>query len=351
MRGRSDYQAARTGAALAPPWNRRFLEVTGRAPGEMLNGILSNTVPGEPVESTRTGLPAGTLEGRVVYATLLTPKGRMISDLRIFAGSHAGFLLEVPEAGAGGALEQFKKFLPPRLARIRDATEEWSLLTLVGPRSGDLLREVALGRGGTGEPALAEGEELVLSDSPFGFLRITPHGGVAFEAWDLLVEVKGEEELREGFEAGGAEPMSAETLDLLRLERGRPAFGRDMDTETIPMEAGIQDRAIDPGKGCYTGQEVIIRIRDRGQVNKQLRGILLGETPVPEGGTGLFVPGRDRPVGWITSAGVSPAMGETIALGYLKRRVEPGDEVRVGGEEGPPARVRALNAEGWRDEG
>ena len=133
----------------------------------------------------------------------------------------------------------------------------------------------------------------------------------------------------------------------MRVEAGTPAFGPDMDERTIPIEAGIEARAIDHGKGCYTGQEVIVRIRDRGHVNRHLRGLLLGEVPTPAPGTELFAGGSDRPVGSITSAVESPARGQAIALAYVRREVQPGAEVRVGAVGGTPARVMSLGSDGW----
>jgi aminomethyltransferase len=113
------------------------------------------------------------------------------------------------------------------------------------------------------------------------------------------------------------------------------------------VEAGIHRRAIDDEKGCYTGQEVIIRIRDRGHVNKELRGFLMGDAPLPAAGDQLFHSGKEKAVGWITSVVASPALGQTIALGYLHRSVPPGAVVHVGASNGPEARVRALGDEGW----
>jgi aminomethyltransferase len=120
-----------------------------------------------------------------------------------------------------------------------------------------------------------------------------------------------------------------------------------MNQDTIPTEAGIQHRAIDHQKGCYTGQEVIIRIRDRGHVNKELRGFFLGDTSPPASGHELFKPGRDKSVGWITSAVVSPAFGQTIALGYLQRGVELAEDVRMGGVDGYRVQAFSLSDEGW----
>ena len=101
-----------------------------------------------------------------------------------------------------------------------------------------------------------------------------------------------------------------------------------MDEDTIPVEAGIHERAIDYAKGCYTGQEVIVRIRDRGHVNRTLRQLMLGDVPTPKPGTELFAEGSDKPVGRVTSAVQSPKFGQTVALGYVKRGAEGTVRVR-----------------------
>jgi folate-binding protein YgfZ len=95
-----------------------------------------------------------------------------------------------------------------------------------------------------------------------------------------------------------------------------------MGEDTIPVEAGIHDRAIDYTKGCYTGQEVIVRIRDRGHVNRSLRQLMLGDVPAPHRGAELYLPGGDKAVGYVTSAVQSPRFGQTVALGYVKRGTE-----------------------------
>jgi hypothetical protein len=121
---------------------------------------------------------------------------------------------------------------------------------------------------------------------------------------------------------GGAHPAGLGVWTTLRVEAGRPAYGTDMDEDTIPVEAGIHDRAIDYAKGCYTGQEVIVRIRDRGHVNRELRQLMLGDVPAPRPGAELFVEGSEKPVGHITSAVESPRFAQTVALGYVRRGVE-----------------------------
>jgi aminomethyltransferase len=259
--------------------------------------------------------------------------------------------MDLPGIGAEDTLAHFQKFLPPRLARLEDESDAWVMLTVLGPEAPRLLTptldlaETGFGPGDFGQ--IREGEEVEFSASAYGSFRLARNGEVNGQGWDLVLPTGKGMALRDALEKGGAVPLTETTLEILRVERGRPAFGRDMDNEILPMEAGIDSRAIDHGKGCYIGQEVVIRVRDRGHVNKELRGFLLGDAAVPRSGTELFQPDREKSSGWITTAVASPAMGEVIALGYARRGVEPGMILRVGSQDGPEAQVRGLGEAGW----
>lgn len=116
----------------------------------------------------------------------------------------------------------------------------------------------------------------------------------------------------------------AETLDVMRIEAGLPALGRELDEEVLPPEARLE-RAISTTKGCYVGQEIVARLRARGQVNHLLVGLALEVDALPVEGTVLTADGR--PTGEITSRAESPALGP-IALGYVRREhAEPGTTV------------------------
>ena len=117
-----------------------------------------------------------------------------------------------------------------------------------------------------------------------------------------------------------------------------------MDESTLFPETGLVDRAVDHTKGCYTGQEVIVRIRDRGHVNRFLRGLLLAQGPAPKSGAELFQ--ESRVVGGITSVVESPGRGGPIGLGYVHRDVADGEQVTVGSPAGLPAGIRPLGP-GW----
>jgi folate-binding protein YgfZ len=360
------------GAAVLwqPSW--RFLTVDGVGPQKMLNGILSGRIP-EPL------LPGdGPWRwGTAARSAALTPRGKMITDLRISPKPGGGFLLDLPSAGLPGLMAHFKKFINPRFATVTDPAGDLSLLTVVGPGGAEAIGS-ALGL----ESTVPRGwKVLVRSGSGEPGLFLLSNSDVQPPAFDLIGPPGVLEEIRSRMEGSGARALDQQAWEVLRIEAGTPLFGVDMTEDTIPVEAGIQDQVIDYGKGCYTGQEVIIRLRDRGRVNKHLRRVLLGDMEPPPPGTPLFPvpslspsdpgsPGdappagrRSRPspgegvpaapahsapspasrkAGWITSACVSPRFGQTVALGYLKRGVGPGEEVRVGDGGGPVGLVEPL---------
>jgi folate-binding Fe-S cluster repair protein YgfZ len=99
---------------------------------------------------------------------------------------------------------------------------------------------------------------------------------------------------------------------------------------------------VDHAKGCYTGQEVVVRIRDRGHVNRRLCRLRLGDAPTPAAGTEVLREGDERAVGRVTSAAASPRLG-TLALAYLRREVAPGERVRLASPGGTQAVVEATD--------
>lgn len=324
-----EYRAATERAAVFDRSHRTRLLLTGRAPGQMLNGILTGTLP-----TARAAPDGDVLGGAATYHAVLTPKGKMVTDLWAFLlgdETSDGFLLDVPVAGREGLLEHLRKSLPPRFARVEDVTARTAMITVVGPGAAEIVSRVALGLRVEARELedMAEGEWRAAGTSAAEGLVVVR----TEEVWPAAYSVVGPTEAvsalwRASVEAG-AQPAGLGVWTTLRVEAGRPAFGTDMDEGTIPVEAGIDVRAIDHRKGCYTGQEVIVRIRDRGHVNRHLRRVLLGEVPAPVAGTELPAAegDPDKPVAWITSAVESPRFGGVVALAYVRRGVEA---LRVG---------------------
>lgn len=344
---RAEYRVAVEKSAVIDRSHRGRWRMTGRDPARMLDGLVTNGIPA-PVETIEEQVTTG----RGGYGAILTPKGKMVTDHRLFrwgGDEENEFLLDLPPAGVAAAEDHFRRFVPPRFAKVEDVTAETGMLTVVGPDAADVLSREALGlRVETAQlEQLAEDEFFLVGPNPAEGIRVARSGSVRGPAFDLLADAATIGALWRRLVASGSRPVGFATWETLRVEAGRPAFGTDMDGGTIPVEAGIHDRAIDYEKGCYTGQEVIVRIRDRGRVNRHLRGLLLGDGPAPPAGTELFVPDRDRPVGELTSVVRSPRFGQSAGLGYVRREVAPPAEARLGSVDGPVVKVREIGAEGW----
>lgn len=344
---RAEYGAAADGVAVVDRSHRERWRITGRDPVRMLDGIVTNAIP-DPPDRESGGRAAGT----GAYGTILTPKGKMVVDHRLFRWGgevEDAFLLELPPAGAEGLRAHFEKYLPPLFARVDEITADTGMLTVLGPDGAALLaREVAEGALDEAElRGMEEHDFFLLGRDPAEAVRVVRTGEAGVPAFDLMADASTVSALWHGLREAGAAAAGFGAWETLRVEAGRPAFGSDLDDSTIPVEAGIHRRAIDYDKGCYTGQEVIVRIRDRGRVNWHLRGLLLGDVPAPEPDTELFRSGEERRVGRTTSAVQSPRYGQVAALGYVRREVEPPARLRLGAPDGPEVRVRKIGPDGW----
>jgi folate-binding protein YgfZ len=322
-----EYEAARGSSAVFDRSHRTRLIVRGRAPGQMLNGVLTGTLPGMPEDVPAEDGAGPLCAGRWTYQAVLTPKGKMITDLWVTSlgdEETTGYLLDVPVAGGEGLVALLGRVLPPRFATWRDATSDYAMISVVGPDASALLSHLALeDRVSASDLASLEEGEWLAGGSPVASLIVSRIREVEPLAYSVTGPSETVVSLWESLASAGVRPAGLGVWSTLRVEAGRPAFGTDMGEDTIPVEAGIDHRAIDHAKGCYTGQEVIVRIRDRGHVNRHLRQLELGDVPTPAQGTELMAAdGSGKVAGWITSAVQSPSRGAVVALAYVVRGAE-----------------------------
>lgn len=329
----AEYRAVREAVGVAERSDRARIRMWGKDPAKMLHGLVTNDL-------------AGAAAGQGVYAAMLTPKGRTLAELRAFRRSVEEVLVELPREALAGTAEHLRKFVPPMFARWADVSDEVEQLGVYGPRSAALLERV-LGEA-PGELAEDAFREMTFDGAPV-LVAMTRYVGneIGFDLFTgpTVVPVLWTALLERGAELG-ARPVGLAAIEALRVEAGRPRYGAELTEEVIPTEAfeesGMMERAISFTKGCYTGQEVIVRIAHRGHVNRHLRGFRLGDGPAPAPGAALFNAETGKEVGRLTSVVFSPMLGETVALGYARREVEPGAELRVGAVEGAAARVVRL---------
>src|SRR3954452_8522139 len=240
-------------------------------------------------------------------------------------------LLMVESGVKDAVMAKLDQFIFGEDVQLGDVTASFAQIAVVGPQAGAV---VAAALGTIGADALAALPE-------HGNLRIDWRGGAAIvtritdigePGFDVYVERAQAAALTSALTANDAAEMDEATAETLRIETGVPRFGRDMDEETIPLEAGIESRAISFTKGCYVGQEVIIRVlhRGHGRVARKLVGLTIDGSDVPQ--PAARITSGDRDIGEVTSSTMSPALQRPIALGYVHRDfVEPGTNVTIGG--------------------
>ncbi len=297
----TEYDLLVNDSGLVDRSDRGKLLLTGGEAAAFLQGQVTNDVE-------------ALVPGTGCYAALLTHKGKLRADMRILRGDDWLLIDTEPDALAVLA-KTVKTYSIGRDVQARDVTSERLILSLLGPASRRRLETAPP----EDEHAFVEGERGLYVATDLGVDVVAPADVAGGLAHDLAVE-----------------PVSHAAAECLRIESGRPRLGLDMGEDTIPEEAGLNERAVDFEKGCYVGQETVARLHWRGKPNRHLRGLRLAATAA----TGDSVATDDRVVGSLGSVCVSPRHGP-IALAILRREVAPGDEVAVG-EERSAAKVVDL---------
>jgi folate-binding protein YgfZ len=257
----------------------------------------------------------------------------MIADMSVLELGDLA-LVDLDAAVTATVIQKLDQFIFGEDVKLGDLTEVFGRLTVAGPLAARVVAGVLSGPGqtGPGEGELAGWREFQGVRASFlGELVLVAASRETGEpGFDLYVERPRVQDLAAALVAAGATPADRADWEVLRVEAGRPAFGIDMDAETIPLEAGIEDRAISLTKGCYPGQEVVIRILHRGQgrVARRIAGLRVTGDGVPDHGD--VVRAGDRDAGRITSAVWSPRARGPIALAMVHRDfLAPGTELSV----------------------
>ena len=317
------YAAALGAAAFIDRSDRVRLEFSGPHAAATLNGLLTNNV---------LALTPGTGQ----YAAALTPKGRVIADLHVFARDDS-VVVDTDARTAPALLAMLRKFVNPRFATYRDVSGETCAVGVFGPHAARLAGGIAEldadALAALPRFAHARGER---GGSALHIARIPDLGVPGFE---LVAPAAERATIERALLDGGAARLDASDAEVLRVEAGWPRSGVDFDDARLAQEVGV-DRlgGVSFDKGCYTGQETVIRVHHRGHVNRTLRGLRADRPLTP--GAGL----RDAEgaiVGDVRSAAASPRFGH-IALAYVRREVADGVTVAaqpasVGDAASPPS--------------
>ena len=311
-----EYAALRSGALLVDRSHRMRMSLEGERRSETLTGLVTNDV-------------GALVPGSGLYAAALTPRGKIIADVRVFARA-TDLLIDVPARAAAGWLAMVRKYVNPRTTLYVDRTTTLGDLAVVGPRARDVVaRLVGL-----------EADALI-SLSPYSHLHAgraeteilvarVPDAGV--EGYELFVPEGSRSSVWQQAIELGAVPGGLEAWEVARVEAGRPEWGLDIDESTIPQEANLDAlHAISYTKGCYTGQETVARVHFRGHVNRHLRGLRFDiAQPVARGAQ--LIDATDKVVGDVRTSVTSPRLGG-VALAMVRREIEPGSSIRARWEE------------------
>lgn len=312
-----EYHTVRAGMGLVDQSYRGILELRGKDSTRFLNGMVTNDVK---------SLKAGSGQ----YAAMLSVHGKLIADMRIYAVAD-GYWLDLQEELVPKVLQTIDRHLIADQVEVRDRSADFVLLALQGPASLELLAR--LGIGGAKDLEEYQHLETAIEGRSVRLIRasetgeegfvLAPEAGAAAAVWEALLQAGRDDRLR---------PVGMEALNTLRIEAGIPWYGIDMDETNLLQEAGLE-RAASFSKGCYIGQETVVRVAHRGHVNWHLVGLVIGGSEVPEVGAKLRH--EQREVGRITSAVHSPALNGPVALGYVRReRMAPGTILELRASQG-----------------
>jgi len=295
---REQFTSLLSGCGVYELSNRARISLSGNDRVRWLNGMITNKV---------RDLPAG----QGVYAFVLNPQGHILGDLYTYNRGES-FLLDTDQTQAEKLMGIFRKYIIMDKVEITNLSEKLAAIGIAGPKA----REV-LGRTGFEFPELAPLQfvEMTWQNLPVSIAR-SDSPAESYEIW--LAPAQASLAL-DALAKSGATPISAAALELFRIACGIPRYGQDIRERDLPQETE-QLRALNFVKGCYIGQEIVERIRSRGNVHRQFTGFEV-HGPLPAPGSKIQSGGKD--VGEITSAASLPLpSGERpVALGYIRREL------------------------------
>jgi folate-binding protein YgfZ len=307
----AEYRAVREGGAglIDLSASRGRIRVSGSEATTFLNGLVTNDMK-------------SLAQNRWMPAVFPTVQGRLIGAVRVIRGSEPGFLIDTETASHEAVLKTISRFTLAGDFKVSDVTSETALLTVQGKGAAEVFEKVF---------------ETGVSDLPDNGVLETPWQGVAVtilrashtgeDGFDVVVASR-KAELQQALETAGAQPIGDNTFEILRVEAGIPRFGQDMDETNVVPETNL-DNAVSYTKGCYVGQEIIVRIKHRGHPAKKLTQLRFETDQQVEPGA-VILSKENQEIGRVTSAVVSPARG-SIGLGYVRyEHLADGTRVVVG---------------------
>jgi folate-binding protein YgfZ len=299
---RVEQEFARKTVALVDKNYRAYLSFMGPDRVRYLNAILTNSIK-------------DLANGRGNVSLLLNPQGHILAEIETYAAAESLFCVSYAMI-RDRLIEWLDKYIIMDDVALMDETERFGTLGLEGPAAAAVALEVA----GVDLSALAELErrQFAVGAIPCWITRRSPGGvpGCEFlsgreklaELWQVLLA---------GVKKHGGGAMGYAALSAQRLAQGVAWFGHDFGEKQIPHEAGLETTHISYTKGCYTGQEIVERVRSRGQVNRRRVDLIFEGAGVPVAGETLTVDGKDA--GFVTRAAVPSFLAHGIGMGYVRK--------------------------------
>jgi folate-binding protein YgfZ len=305
-----EFRAVLSGCGVYRLENRARIVLTGSDRVRWLNGMVTNNV-------------RDLATGHGIYAFLLNPQGHPQADLYTYNRGES-ILVDVERGLLDKVLGIFDHYIIMDDVEVTNLTDQVGVVGIAGPQARKILRDSGMD--------LPDLEPLQFAEITWQGLpiTITRHDNPALEAYEAQVESSSMPALWQALTNGGAFPLSAQTLELVRIASGVPRYGQDIRERDLPQETE-QARALHFSKGCYVGQEIVERIRSRGGVHRKFSGFYVKGT-LPETGMKIQLDGKD--IGEVTSvASVPTATGEhNIALGYIRREAAAAGKDLAAGE-------------------
>ena len=297
-----EYRAARESVAIFDTNWHAIITLAGRDRVKYLHNISSNDIK-------------SLAEGRGMLALLLNPQGHILAELEVYALPEK--LLVLSHASQRErTVATLKKYVIGSQVQIADLTEQLGSIGVEGPRAAEVVRRAC----GIAVDQLADLsiKEITMDAAPCYILRRSHFGEMGAEIVAARTNLPALwRKLSADVRAAGGEPIGMAAFHALRLEAGVPWFPADFNDAMIPHEGAVETTHISFTKGCYTGQEIVERVRSRGHVNRKRVSLkFLGAKP-PAPGTKLRANGAE--VGFVTSVAFSPAAGAPIGMGYVRR--------------------------------
>ena len=284
------YEALRSAAAWLDLSGRGKIKLTGEDRARLLHAMTTNHIQ---------QLTPGT----GCYAFFLNDKGRILSDANILCRPDH-FLLDLEPEAREKIYQHLDHFIIADDVTLEDATAELATIAVEGPQAADVLQAAGAPIPETEYSTIEWGSRVVA--------RLNSTGSLGFFIFAPMAE---KSELVAQIEAAGAVAADAEAFRVVRLEHGKPRYGEDISERFLAQEAN-QQHALHFSKGCYLGQEIVERVRSRGQIHRVLMPLALDAKTPPEPGAKLQT--GDAKDAEITSAAYSPALDKVVALAYVR---------------------------------